>query len=78
MYGLFNVRDMIRTRGLLIRSQTLYPAELRAHISKLQELFYNKKYILSTKKLKNFIINKNKVARSVKQLTKLRFGSIIL
>lgn len=32
MYGLFNVRDMIRTRGLLIRSQTLYPAELRAQI----------------------------------------------
>ena len=26
---------MIRTRDLLIRSQTLYPAELRAHISKL-------------------------------------------
>ena len=72
------MRDMIRTRGLLIRSQTLYPAELRAHISKLQELFYNKKYILSTKKLENFIINKNKVVRRVKQLTKLRFGSIIL
>ena len=26
-----NVPDMIRTRGLLVRSQTLYPAELQAH-----------------------------------------------
>ena len=30
--GLKSVHDMIRTRGLLIRSQTLYPAELHAHI----------------------------------------------
>ena len=27
-----NVREKIRTPDLLIRSQTLYPAELRAHI----------------------------------------------
>ena len=27
-----DVSDMIRTRDLLIRSQTLYPAELHAHI----------------------------------------------
>ena len=26
-----NVRDRIRTRDLLVRSQTLYPAELRTH-----------------------------------------------
>ena len=26
-----NVSDMIRTRDLLIRSQTLYPAELHSH-----------------------------------------------
>ncbi len=32
--GLKSVHDMIRTRGLLIRSQTLYPAELHAHIKK--------------------------------------------
>ena len=28
-----SVREKIRTPDLLIRSQTLYPAELRAHIS---------------------------------------------
>ena len=28
----FNVREKIRTPDLLVRSQTLYPAELRAHI----------------------------------------------
>ena len=27
-----DVSDMIRTRDLLIRSQTLYPAELHSHI----------------------------------------------
>ncbi len=27
-----NVREKIRTPGLLIRSQTLYPAELRVHM----------------------------------------------
>ena len=30
--GFFNVREKIRTPDLLVRSQTLYPAELRAHI----------------------------------------------
>ena len=29
---LINVRDKIRTRDLLVRSQTLYPAELHTHI----------------------------------------------
>ena len=29
--GFSRVRDMIRTRDLLVRSQTLYPAELRVH-----------------------------------------------
>ena len=29
--GSSSVREKIRTPGLLIRSQTLYPAELRAH-----------------------------------------------
>ena len=28
-----NVRDKIRTRDLLVRSQTLYPAELHVHFS---------------------------------------------
>ena len=28
---LLNVRERIRTLGLLVRSQTLYPAELHAH-----------------------------------------------
>lgn len=36
--GLKSVHDMIRTRDLLIRSQTLYPAELHAHIC----IFLNK------------------------------------
>ena len=31
-YTFFSVSDMIRTRDLLIRSQTLYPAELRVHM----------------------------------------------
>ena len=30
--GLSYVREKIRTPDLLVRSQTLYPAELRAHI----------------------------------------------
>ena len=30
--GFSRVRDKIRTRDLLVRSQTLYPAELRTHI----------------------------------------------
>ena len=29
----FHVRDKIRTRDLLVRSQTLYPAELHVHFS---------------------------------------------
>ena len=29
---LINVRDKIRTRDLLVRSQTLYPAELHVHL----------------------------------------------
>ena len=31
LQSLSNVRDRIRTRDLLVRSQTLYPAELRTH-----------------------------------------------
>ena len=31
--GSFHVRERIRTPDLLVRSQTLYPAELRAHIA---------------------------------------------
>ena len=41
------VSDMIRTRDLLIRSQTLYPAELHSHIRFEQKLFYNKRKGLS-------------------------------
>ena len=33
-----DVSDMIRTRDLLIRSQTLYPAELHSHIRFEQKL----------------------------------------
>ena len=33
-----DVSDMIRTRDLLIRSQTLYPAELHSHIRFEQNL----------------------------------------
>lgn len=29
--GALDVRDRIRTHDLLVRSQTLYPAELRTH-----------------------------------------------
>ena len=29
----FHVRDKIRTRDLLVRSQTLYPAELHVHFT---------------------------------------------
>ena len=35
-----NVREKIRTPGLLIRSQTLYPAELRAHIKLYNKYYY--------------------------------------
>ena len=37
--GLSYVREKIRTPDLLVRSQTLYPAELRAHIIFLLQLF---------------------------------------
>ena len=33
--GLSSVREKIRTPGLLVRSQTLYPAELHAHLCDL-------------------------------------------
>ena len=39
----FHVRDKIRTRDLLVRSQTLYPAELHVH----SLLFLNSKYYYS-------------------------------
>ena len=34
------MREKIRTPGLLIRSQTLYPAELRAHIKLYNKYYY--------------------------------------
>ena len=37
-----DVSDMIRTRDLLIRSQTLYPAELHSHIRFEQNIYYSK------------------------------------
>ena len=46
--GLRSVSDMIRTRGLLIRSQTLYPAELHSHIYLAQDLSYNMRTVLSS------------------------------
>ena len=48
-----NVRDMIRTRGLLIRSQTLYPAELRAQNNQ-STIYYNRENIIC--QLKDIII----------------------
>ena len=43
---LFSVGEKIRTPGLLVRSQTLYPAELRPHIQlsnmTIQMLFTSK------------------------------------
>ena len=53
-YTLSSVSDMIRTRGLLIRSQTLYPAELHSHIHLAQELSYIIDVILSSTFLKRF------------------------
>ena len=56
-----NVREKIRTPDLLVRSQTLYPAELRAHavVTRSQRnLVYNRFEVLSIdsgkKVLKNF------------------------
>ena len=46
---------MIRTRDLLIRSQTLYPAELHSHIHLAHELSYNMGRSLSSTFLKRFI-----------------------
>ena len=37
---ILNVREKIRTPDLLIRSQTLYPAELRAHIKLYNKYYY--------------------------------------
>ena len=47
--GSSSVRDMIRTRDLLIRSQTLYPAELRAHSTDaiLELLFSPAEYMIA-------------------------------
>ena len=53
----FNVSDMIRTRDLLIRSQTLYPAELHSHIRFEQNIYYSmndKMSITFFKKIKKF------------------------
>ena len=38
--GSSRVREKIRTPDLLIRSQTLYPAELRAHIKLYNKYYY--------------------------------------
>ena len=50
----FHACDRIRTRGLLVRSQTLYPAELHAHNpcchNRQQRLFYPHRSVLSTRK----------------------------
>ncbi len=35
MIGMAHVCDTIRTRDLLVRSQTLYPAELHTHLQML-------------------------------------------
>ncbi len=41
--GFLSVCDKIRTRDLLVRSQTLYPAELHIHIA-AKHLFRNEDY----------------------------------
>ena len=52
-----SVCDKIRTRDLLVRSQTLYPAELRAHkrFSQTQVLYYRREGQMSSINLKFFI-----------------------
>ena len=50
----FNVSDMIRTRDLLIRSQTLYPAELHSHIRFEQNIYYSMKDKMSITFFKKF------------------------
>ena len=49
--------DKIRTRDLLVRSQTLYPAELRAHkrFSQTQVLYYRREGQMSSINLNFFI-----------------------
>lgn len=42
---LFNAPNMIRTRGLLVRSQTLYPAELSAHVAVATVLSINDNFV---------------------------------
>ena len=49
-----DVSDMIRTRDLLIRSQTLYPAELHSHIRFEQNIYYSMRNEMSITFLKNF------------------------
>ena len=41
----------IRTCGLLIRSQTLYPAELRSHMCNGRDLYYHYRRRMSTVKM---------------------------
>ncbi len=50
--------DKIRTRDLLVRSQTLYPAELRAHkrFSQTQVLYYRREGQMSSINLKKFYV----------------------
>ena len=49
-----DVSDMIRTRDLLIRSQTLYPAELHSHIRFEQNIYYSMKDEMSITFFKKF------------------------
>ena len=50
--------DKIRTRDLLVRSQTLYPAELRAHkrFSQTQVLYYRREGQMSSINLSFFYV----------------------
>ena len=59
-----DVSDMIRTRDLLIRSQTLYPAELHSHIRFEQNIYYSKVFEMSSTFLKKF----KKFLRGVKRV----------
>ena len=53
-YTQFGTPGGIRTPDLLVRSQTLYPAELRAHI--LHEPFYHIKKEMSSIKFKKLFL----------------------
>lgn len=53
-FGL-NVRDKIRTRDLLVRSQTLYPAELHVHYM-IEDISSEDEITILMLQLKNYVL----------------------